>query len=286
MHAAVLAAARRLDPAGVALLRAALQPVARSAWPDIAWRFSGLTADGCPVEFAFSTHDNIFRVTIEPAPPECPERDRLDAALTLLETMGLPMPTAERVCDWRAIQSGAELRWGCWLGLRVTSAGPWPKLYVELPPTYPVPVPGVRARMLGYSPLDDRSELYVTVLQPSEGRLRCLLSTLAPEAQDRLLETLAAIVGVPLRIALDWLGVVASFAGEPPAVALFCRARAVRGGPAALRQRLAVQPGYSAMLADWPDANLPDHGVLTFMPRADGSIELRAGISGAALNQR
>jgi hypothetical protein len=285
MHAAVLAAARRLDPAGAELLQAALEPVARSAWPDIAWRFSGLTADGCPVEFGFSTHENIFRVTIEPAPPECPELDRLDAALTLLETMGLPMPSAERVCDWRAIQSGAELRWGCWLGLRVTSAGPWPKLYVELPPTHPVPVPGVRARMLGYSPLDDRSELYVTVLQPSEGRLRRLLSILAPEAQDRLLETLASIVGVPLRIALDWLGVVASFAGEPPAVALFCRARAVRGGPAVLRPRLAVQPGYSAMLAGWPDASLPDHGVLTFMSQADGSIELRAGISGGALNR-
>ena len=281
----MLAAARRLDPAVAALLQAALEPVARSVWPDVAWQFSRLTGDGCPVEFAFSTHDNIFRATIEPAPPEFPERDRLGAALTLLETIGLPMPPAERVGDWRAIQSGVELRWGCWLGLRMTSAGPRPKLYVELPPTYPAPVPGVRPRMLGYSPADDTSELYGTVVRPSEGRLRRLLWASGPEAQDRLLETLASIVGVPLRIALDWLGVGASFAGEPPAVALFCRARAVRGGPAVLRQRFAVQPGYSGMLAGWPDANLPDHGVLTFMPRADGSIELRAGISGAALKR-
>jgi hypothetical protein len=223
MHAAVLAAARRLDPAGAALLRGALQPVARSAWPDIAWRFSGLTADGCPVEFAFSTHDNIFRVTIEPAPPECPERDRLNAALTLLETMGLPMPAAERVCDWRAIQSGAELRWGCWLGLRMTSAGPWPKLYVELPPTYPVPVPGLRPRMLGYNPVEDTSELYVTVMQPSEDRLHRLLSASAPEVRDRLLAMLARVVGVPLRIALDWMGIGASFAGgdSPPMIKHF-----------------------------------------------------------------
>jgi hypothetical protein len=285
MYGAVLDAARRLDPAGATLLQAALEPVAHSAWPDIAWRFSRLTADGCPVEFAFSTHNNVFRATIEPAPPECPERDRLGAALTLLETMRLPMPAAERVCDWLSVQSGAGLRWGCWLGLRVTSAGPRPKLYVELPPTYPVPVPGVRPRMLGYSPVDDTSEVYVTVVQPSEGRLRRLLSASAPETQDRLLETLASIVGVPLRIALDWLGVGASFAGELPAVALFCRAHAVRGGLTALRQRFAVQPGYSAMLADWPDANLPDHGVLTLMPQTDGSIELRAGISGAALKQ-
>jgi hypothetical protein len=281
----VLAAARRLNPAVAALLQAALEPVACSVWPDVAWRFSRLTEDGCPVEFTFSTHDNVFRATIEPAPPECPERDRLGAALTLLETIGLPMPPAEHVGEWLSLQSGAALRWGCWLGLRMTSAGPRPKLYLELPITYPVPVPGVRPRMLGYSPADDTSELYVTVVQPSEGRLRRLLWALAPEAQDRLLEMLANIVGVPLRIALDWLGVGASFAGEPPAVALFCRARAVRGGPTVLRERLAVQPGYSAMLAGWPDANLPDHGVLTFMPRADGSIELRAGISGAALKQ-
>ena len=286
MHDIVLAAARRLDPAGAALLEVALEPVARSAWPDVAWRFSRLTADGCPVEFAFSTQDNIFRATFEPAPPECPEWNRLGAALKLLETMGLPMPAAERVCDWRAIQSGAELRWGCWLGLRVTSAGPRPKLYMELPPTHPVPVPGMRPRMLGYSPVDDTSELYFTMVQPSEPRLRHLLSASAPETQDRLLDTLASIVGVPLGIAFDWLGIGASFARDPPAVALFCRARAVRGGPAVLRQRLAVQPGYSAMLADWPDANLPDHGVLTFIPGADGSIELRAGISGAVFNQR
>ena len=281
----MLAAARRLDPAAAAFLPAALEPVARSAWPDVAWRFSRLTTDGCPVEFAFSTHDTVFRVTLEPAPPECPEQDRLGAALTLLETMGLSRPVAERVRDWKAIQRGAELRWGCWLGLRMTSTGPRPKLYVELPPTYPVPVPGLRPRMLGYTPVEDMSELYVTVMQPSEERLHRLLSASAPEVRDRLLAMLASVVGVPLRIALDWLGIGASFAGEAQAVALFCRARAVRGGAATLRQRFAVHPGYFAMFDGWQDANMPDHGVLTLMPRADGSIELRTGISGAALKR-
>jgi hypothetical protein len=37
-HGIVMAAARRLDPAGATLLQTALEPVARSAWPDVAWR--------------------------------------------------------------------------------------------------------------------------------------------------------------------------------------------------------------------------------------------------------
>jgi hypothetical protein len=70
---------------------------------------------------------------------------------------------------------------------------------------------------------------------------------------------------------------------EGPRIALFCRARAARGGAAALRDRFARQPVYDRLLGPVADAALPDHGVLSFVPREEGTVEVRAGISAAAL---
>jgi hypothetical protein len=251
----------------------------------VAWRSSRLTTDGCPVEFAFSNHDAAFRATLEPAPPEIPEHAKLSAALNMLDSLGLAQPAESLVCEWRALQAGLRLRWGCWLGLRVTSAGPRPKLYIELPHGYPSPLSGGRPRMLGHDPVDGITEVYVNIVEPTENRIRQLLPVDC-DLQTSMLAALAEVIGVPLGVALDWVDLGASIArspGQRDRVALFCRARAVRGGPVSLRGRFAAHPGYRALLSDVPVALLPDHGVLTFIPAPGGAFELRVGVSAAGL---
>ena len=266
--------------AGAAWLAPALAPLAGSVWPEVAWRFSRLTRDGCPVELGFSTHTPAVRATLEVAGPECGTHARLDAACALLQALGLPSPDAPRVAAWRALQAGAALRWGSWVGLRHEAGKLRAKLYVELSPDHPPPWPGARTRMLGWDAATAGSEQYASLIAPDEASLRRLLAPLPARAP--LLAVLSEVIGLPLPVALRWVSLGASVA-EGPRIALFCRARAVRGGAAALRDRFARQPVYDRLLGPVADAALPDHGVLSFVPREEGTVEVRAGISAAAL---
>ena len=65
-------------------LRRVLSPVGHSLWPEMAWRFSRLTASGMPVEFAWRSLETAVRWTAEAAPPESDERARLATAATHL----------------------------------------------------------------------------------------------------------------------------------------------------------------------------------------------------------
>jgi hypothetical protein len=277
---AILGNARLLgaDAQGLALLGRAMAPLERSAWPHVAWRFSRLTADGCPVELGVSTHRGAFRVTLECAPPECPEPTRLDAALALLRALDMPLPAPEHVAAWRARQAGrapqagSALRWGCWLGLRFGRGAVGAKLYVELPRESPN-----APRMLGHDVRRMADELYATLPDPSEATLRHAMRGLGASVQDAMLTALEATLGLPLSRALAWAAIgVSREPAEPRRTALFCRARAVRGGIAALQGRFVHVPGYTALIAG---RARPDHGVLSFVPRPDGTIELRAGLS-------
>src|SRR5262245_59487706 len=70
------ALARRAE----ASLGVLLNGVRSSCWPEVAWQFSQLTGDGFPVEFAFSSADDVLRYTVEVAGPELPNSRRLGCA--------------------------------------------------------------------------------------------------------------------------------------------------------------------------------------------------------------
>jgi hypothetical protein len=120
-------------PAGAAeALGLLLEGFCRSSCPEVAWRSSGLTGDGFPVEIAFTEADASFRYTVDVAGPETDVGERLYRAECLLERLGSPLPE-----DWsarlRRMQEEGQLRWGVWMGGRHSAEGARFKLYTEVP---------------------------------------------------------------------------------------------------------------------------------------------------------
>jgi hypothetical protein len=260
-----------IDP-GVALrtFDALTRPIERSVWPEVAWRFSRLTSDGCPVEFVFSTADSALRYTTEAAGPETPEHERIDAACALLERLhdGTPVCPPELIAEWREMQAHKPLRWGCWLGVRHDATGERFKLYIEVPRgTGP-------AVMIGYEPASGRLEHYFRKKPMAIGDL----TSLCPSAP----QVLEQAFGMPIETALRFFSPGYSMAWGQ--VAFFLRSGWI-GGSQAVRNKLLARESdgalhcYRAMLGKQTARELPDHGVVTVA--LDG--HLRAGISGAAL---
>jgi hypothetical protein len=123
-------AARRAGEA----LDTILHGVRSSCWPAVAWRFSVLTASGCPVEFSFSSGDRVLRYTAEIAGPETAAAARLDLGAALLEGLtggaGLPSGLHDTLLG---VQASAPLAWGAWIGARHDERGSRYKLYAEVP---------------------------------------------------------------------------------------------------------------------------------------------------------
>lgn len=119
-------------PVAAASARAALDTVlariVASTWPEVAWTASGLTDDGFPVEFAWSSGDVAVRWTAEVAGPETPEADRLAIAAGLVDRLA---PGGRSAIE-QAV-AGAPLHFGAWLGGRHNGAETRYKLYVERP---------------------------------------------------------------------------------------------------------------------------------------------------------
>jgi hypothetical protein len=266
-----------------------LTPLDRSVWPEVAWGFSRLTATHSPVEFGFSTHDDRLRVTLEVAGPETPDDLRLDAALGLAAALGSPAPEAATVAAWRELQSAAALRWGCWLSLRQAERGIGVKLYVEAPRGAAAEgiehMPGSRLHMAGYDLNSGTAEHYF--IWPRVGGLECgaRLRALGAADPDALMAGLESVVGRPIETTLRLGRLGVSRTDGRAGIALFVDSSAVRGGAAALRPRMMAHPGagYAALLGDRSAEALPDHGVLTLIPRPDG-MELRASIAADALH--
>ena len=275
------------QPHAAGMLGRCLESLQVGPWPDIAWRFSGLNTDGCPVECGFSTHDETFRVTVEVAGPDFPEHARLDAALALLATFGLPRPDPGSVEAWRTMQADAHLKWGCWLGLRGSATGMRAKLYLELPGPAPDCLSDSRLHMTGFDLHQGWDEAYCILRGPTEARLRHILRDSPVAGREAVLDAIGQLSGMPLRLALTWTEIGASVArlgSEAPRVALFLRARALPNGAASLRPHFVHRANYRAMLGDCPVAALPDHGVVSLIPH-DSGVELRVGISAIALGR-
>jgi hypothetical protein len=143
-------------------LERGLEPVTQSSWPDVAWRFSRLTGDGTPIEFAFADTGEI-RATIEVAGPETPDAARLEIALAALRGTNHPSVLV-------GLHGAAdELRWGAWRSMRWKSNDSErnDKVYAEWPTDRETPpawhrfVGDGRLRFIGWEPVHGRTELYV-----------------------------------------------------------------------------------------------------------------------------
>lgn len=271
-----------------------------SAWPEVAWRFSNLNQDGCPVEFAFSSCDNALRFTTEVAGPEVDAHARLGAARDLVEKLQ-PGSIAERDFNcWQGVQSGCVLRWGCWLGLRQDVGGLRLKLYVEVPPGKQPEAPAARALvpgadllMIGRDLSQHRTEYYFRQAELSsfeaDNFKRCMAST---NNGAILFDAFAELCEMPLPVALQVVpfGYSLSFAQDrgSPECSLFVRSSTLRRLGRIRQQFTAYErlskrgSCYKALLGDLADEELPDHGMLSLAAH-DDNIEMRVSMSAEAL---
>jgi hypothetical protein len=287
------------DAAEEALMEV-LRPVIDSAWPEVAWRSSVLTATGHPVELAWASRDVAVRWTCEVAGPEVPEADRLMLAQQAAAGVAGERPDLRR---WSQLQAGRHSRWGAWLGLRQLGGSRRAKVYLELPSGEVAPGPwsdacsrlasrvvGLTWQMAGVN--DDGSvELYARVpdltwselavaasLVGHEDRLADLVTNLV--AQDRLagavlprpsgLSLVLAPSGTP--VALTWFAIAKSVWADDMAV----RAAVLRT-TALVVHRSGSSDLYQA-LSSGPDDGRWRHGMVGAGVDRAGGTWLQAGL--------
>ena len=119
----------------------ALAPLIRayetSLHGEAAWSWSKLTADGYPVELAFVAGvpgPLQLRWVAEVAAPERPVAERLNRAIVLAHARDVRAPVAAECMYSRllALQAGADLEYGAWLGGRHDARRDTYKVYAEL----------------------------------------------------------------------------------------------------------------------------------------------------------
>lgn len=156
-----------------------LDGVYRSIWQEMAWKFSSLTSDGFPVEFAFSEADNTIRYVAEVSGPEIDSKERLKIAerkLTLLGEVNIQKEISELL---HKVQLSGLLQFGAWIGGRHGQGGDRYKLYAEVPESNSeehaflirdmlgtvnlLPRRKPRFLMIGYEPATSRLELYFCI---------------------------------------------------------------------------------------------------------------------------
>lgn len=141
-----------------------------------AWRSGLLNRTGAPLEFSCATFSDEIRYTVELGGPETPPAERLARADVLLGELGQPFGPHGIRQRFGGLQTGGDLRWGAWLGVRHGLTGTTFKIYVETPPVpspllarfladYPGDVPPVAGHppslvLLGQAQGTDRCEFY------------------------------------------------------------------------------------------------------------------------------
>ncbi len=320
-------AAARLDRADRALARlAAAQPdevlaatraldvilagVRGSCWPEVAWRFSALTAGGCPLELSFSSGDPGIRYTAEVAGPEVDNRQRLAIAEEILARLApgstLPAELRRRVVE---MQADGELGWGAWLGGRHDTGGSRYKLYMEAPRDSdpaarlgadllgaPPPLAHRRPRLegLGYEPGAGRVELYYRLpgLAAWETGVLLVRAGLGARQAD-LLGLMAMAFDRPMLPTLPrhrfGFSYTLDASGGPVALTLFCYAFDVLGNDArARRALLELGPGLGWSQEGYREVSRPlaavetaptHHSVVAFTVAAGGPPVLTIGLA-------
>ncbi len=216
-----------------------------------AWQSSRLTGDGFPFEIAFSTADDRLRFTLEPGPAGLAPQHRLDRAVAAIRRLSTAPVPDDVVRDLAAVQSGAPLRYGAWVGTRVGPTDAAFKLYVEAPPSGPAtafmePVAlgdrTVERRMVAYIPKTRSFEWYSGVPSLEPRHVRAVLAPAGKEDEaSRLLDVIEGIYGHRIRGRVPGPSVGVSYVDGVGmgTVTLHLYARALWGSDARIRQGFA-----------------------------------------------
>jgi hypothetical protein len=261
-------------------LQAPLARLATTAWPETLHRFSSLTNTGYPLEWAWSSRDSQLRCTLEVAPAECAEALRLPTALDdcrAQASSAAGQPTAvvaQATHGLQALQDGADLRFGAWLGLRFSATAAAAKLYAELLWQW---------RMAGLS-ADGALELYARTGPLEGGELAASLQALGAEPGAWLvaMQRLTRQAGLPqtggLSLALD-------AAGRFQALTWFVFAKHLQASDgsifqacSALAQAWGQDSTIYEALAHGPDDGRWRHGMVGLGLGRDGRVWLQAGL--------
>lgn len=236
-----------------------LDGVYRSSWQEVAWEFSGLTYDGFPVEFAFSTADNNIRYTAEVSGPETDSAERLEIAARKLELLGDAIVRKEINELFRKILLSGSLKFGAWIGGRHDSGGDKYKLYVEVPKSDSsehehfirdvlgdvnlLPSRNPRLQMIGYEPSTSRLELYFSINGIEFWEIKRLLSLAGMRDQcSSFISLIEEAYGHRAELALSQSRVGFSFSAEKSrekmVFSIFKSARSIFGSDKNIRKRI------------------------------------------------
>jgi hypothetical protein len=299
--AAALDAAAGEAPESAARARLALDrvlaPLATSAWPEVAWRFSRLCPGGYPIELVWRPGRPGVFWTAEAAAPELPEAGRLERAAALLPAIaGLPADDRD-IARLAALQAGARLLWGAWIGGRHEAAGDSAKLYAEVPAgrmaalgaAFPAAAAwiatlpaGALPRLVGLEPSRRRWEVYARIPAHEPGGLFAPLKA-AGAAGNAIPGLLGELAGGDPEAALEGKGIGLSLAleaeGRLAGIAVIVVARRLAGTEDRLKKRLApflAGPG-AALGRHWA-AGGATATLLSVTGAADGSGRWHLGL--------
>ena len=283
-----------------------LQGVYLSAWPEVAWEFSNLTGDGFPVEFTFSSSDDLIRYTTEVGGPEANSISRLslaEKALASLDVVNLS-PHLEDIL--RRIQATGPLRFGAWVGGRHGASGDDFKIYIEVPRPNSQICKNILRELLAEGPIISRSELQIIGYGPMRSSIELYfriedfepweIGLLLDQAGihhrlPKLCSLLEDAYGRPVDSALTGtVGYSYSFSSSkgPMTVSLFKYARSVFGGDGGIRRGmlgLAARNGWN--LRSYAAISEPlakgtggrtFHGMMAFIVPPEGPLAVSIGL--------
>jgi hypothetical protein len=247
-----------------------------------AWSASRLTGGGFPVEITFTTADDRLRYTLEPAGRSVTPRQRLEAAIHMIDILS-PAALPEYVAQaFRSLQRSGVLTFGAWIGGRHSAAESQYKIYAETPDVdaahgilsaalsaWVAEIPVARLydrsaslQMVAYSPSSEQWELYYRVKSLTPYHVPGALAPVGLASQtEELLSYVKDAYGYPLgeRLPGESVGIsysvraanAESSASQPGAqsVTLYFFARALWGGDARIRRQFGR---FSAALG-WDD---------------------------------
>jgi hypothetical protein len=278
-----------------------------SAWPAVAWRFSDLNLDGCPLEVCFSSSRRALCYTVEAAGPEFASVARLGLACALASSLGAA-PLQGDVAAWKSMQAAGPLCWGAALGVRHDAEGERLKIYLEIPGSIsskgsltrldtarraecgvPLFHRDSRLVMFGHDMKSGTREFYFRLPMLDHIEARAVRSALENNwGTAPLIPVFASLFPMPIEAALQWFSLGYSVAISPAGatrVSLFFRSAAVDNArlQALLRESASPAPP-SSLYAEFLPAIATEipHGMVTLISHSH-AIETRVGISALAL---
>jgi hypothetical protein len=297
--------APRATGRAIAVIDRILRAHEASAWPEIAWRYSSLTADGFPVELTLAANDPSVRWAAEVAPPEVPEPARLEIAFGFAPALDPALAWLERL---KTIQSSGSLAYGAWIGGRHAEHTDAFKVYAEVPPGFDAAAltrttigdlhgPVLRRsilRMVGVGLADGEAELYFRADGMDAWEIEPLaVAAGVPDRAAELIDLITEVSGRGNLTFLPWSNVGFSVRVGSAGLSVFGVARSFIGPDGAIRARMietAARRGWS--LSGYRPLTRPlaaarnrrtCHGIISFS--ADGAgVSLRIGVRPPAVN--